>query len=361
MNRHDPLRWLLIATDRQHLSQHNDEEVDHAHEKSVVELAVCRRNRAHAGVEPARTDINVGIQFGHSAPPVTAVPAAHNRYGGHEGRYAAPRRGFVWVLRTGKAGAATVISWKATMPGAQVLPERPVRRALRPPLLLDPAPATEGVGEVGLHRNVQSFFQRKVSSSLIFSISAAARFVASNVRWRVSLINCTSLNVEASSLRRDLRLGGGQRAQYRVEGLGGHPVFPVILIDPFLRSHRFLHPRAGPVVCLHVKSQCCQAFRQRQSMAIARSLPAQDLSHGHTRICCIEQLEIGRAVQVLQLLQPPIDGCGVLLELSSGADAARRWQAHLESQALRMRGLTSCRMTVTAARNSRFLFEPHAQ
>ena len=46
----------------------------------------------------ARTDINVGIQFGHSAPPVTAVPAAHNRYGGHEGRYAAPRRGFVWVL-----------------------------------------------------------------------------------------------------------------------------------------------------------------------------------------------------------------------------------------------------------------------
>ena len=45
----------------------------------------------------ARTDINVGIQFGHTAPLVTAVPAAHDRYGGHEGRYVAPRRGFVWV------------------------------------------------------------------------------------------------------------------------------------------------------------------------------------------------------------------------------------------------------------------------
>jgi hypothetical protein len=45
----------------------------------------------------ARSDIHFGLAIGQSAPPVTAVPAAHNRYGGHEGRYVAPRRGLVWV------------------------------------------------------------------------------------------------------------------------------------------------------------------------------------------------------------------------------------------------------------------------
>lgn len=71
----------------------------------LLSLLIAAGTALTPALSQARTDINVGIQFGHSASPVTAVPASNRgqrvwdgyRNVWDEGRYVAPRRGSVWV------------------------------------------------------------------------------------------------------------------------------------------------------------------------------------------------------------------------------------------------------------------------